>query len=162
MKVKQIIITIILISVFCLVPIRVSAMNVLNNDSKYIYILKKVSPEDELIMQDKKASPNPPTTTTTTTTDAERAELVSEYNVCDGDLKNFIDDYWKIFLIVSPGLLIMMISIDFFKAIMSSDEDLIKKAANNAIKRTAAMIILLMLPYILRTLFGWAGLDFCL
>ena len=56
----------------------------------------------------------------------------------------------------------MMISIDFFKAIMSSDEDLIKKAANNAIKRTAAMIILLMLPYILRTLFGWAGLDFCL
>ena len=55
MKVKQIIITIILISVFCLAPIRVSAMNVLNNDSKYIYILKKVSPEDELIMQDKKA-----------------------------------------------------------------------------------------------------------
>ena len=124
-----------------------------------IYILKKVSPEDELIMQDKKARTNP---STTTTTDAERAELVSEYNVCDGDLKNFIDDYWKIFLIVSPGLLIMMISIDFFKAIMSSDEDLIKKAANNAIKRTAAMIILLMLPYILRTLFGWAGLDFCL
>ena len=43
MKVKQIIITIILISVFCLVPIRVSAMNVLNNDSKYIYIKKSIT-----------------------------------------------------------------------------------------------------------------------
>lgn len=104
------------------------------------------------------------TTTNKKLSESEVDDLVKKNNLCEdgGDIKKFIDEYWGIILILAPGLLIMMLSIDFFKAIMSSDDDLLKKASNNAVKRTAAMILLMMLPYILRTLFGWAGFEFCL
>ena len=139
MKAKGLIVTLVLMCLLCIVPVRVQALNNVSNNN-YTYIL---------------ADP--------TTTASSSDELVKKYNVCEeNDIKNFVDTYWKVLVIAAPGLLIMMISIDFFKAVMSSDEDLIKKASTNAIKRTAAMIILLMLPYILRMIFSWAGLDFCL
>ena len=39
---------------------------------------------------------------------------------------------------------------------------LIKKSANDAFKRTIAFIILLFLPFIINTIFGWFGLPLCL
>ena len=139
MRIKSLIIMLFLACLFCVIPVKVKALDNLNNNS-YAYIL---------------ADP----TTTASGSDG----LVKKYNVCEEhDIKDFIDSYWKVLVIAAPGLLIMMISIDFFKAVMSSDEDLIKKASTNAIKITAAMIILLLLPYILRMIFGWAGFDFCL
>ena len=64
-------------------------------------------------------------------------------------------------MIFAPALAILMISVDFFKAITSSDADLLKKAASSALKRTLAFILLLFLPFILNTLFGWFGLEIC-
>ena len=143
MRLKGLIITLALLCLLCITPIKVNALESVSN-SNYAYILAD------------------PTTTTVNNSNTSPSATEDGVEICDDDIRRFIDDYWKIFVISAPGLLIMMISIDFFKAVMSSDEDLIKKASNNAIKRTAATIILLMLPYILRMIFGWAGLDICL
>lgn len=82
-------------------------------------------------------------------------------DICDTTLTDFIKSYWKIIMIFAPALAILMISVDFFKAITSSDADLLKKAASSALKRTLAFILLLFLPFILNTLFGWFGLEIC-
>lgn len=103
-------------------------------------------------------------TTTTTMSDEEVKKYIGDNsNICsDKTIMDEIHNYWGIVMIAIPGLLIMMVSIDFFRAIMSSDDDLIKKASTNAIKRTAAAVILFMLPFILDTLFNWFGIKLCL
>ncbi len=80
---------------------------------------------------------------------------------CDDSLKAFINKIWKYVIIIAPILLLVMITVDFFKALFSSDQDLIKKAVNNTIKRTIAALILLALPLILSTLLGFFGIGFC-
>lgn len=80
----------------------------------------------------------------------------------DSSLKKFFDNLWKAVGIITPPLLILMCSIDFFKAITSADADKLKKASNNALKRTLAFVILMLLPFILTTVFGWIGLRLCL
>lgn len=81
---------------------------------------------------------------------------------CDGDLKDLINKYWKWVTILSPIALMILIIFDFIKAIVSSNEDQLKKSAQNALKRTIAVIVLLLLPFILETILGWFGLELCL
>lgn len=81
---------------------------------------------------------------------------------CDTSLADFIHKYWKYFVIFAPILLMVMITMDFFKATFSSDQDLIKKATNNAIKRVIATVLLLCLPLILSTILGFFGLELCI
>lgn len=81
---------------------------------------------------------------------------------CDNSLSDFIGKYWKYFIIATPILLMVMITMDFFKALFSSDQDLIKKASNNAIKRVIAAILLLFLPLIISTILGFFGLELCI
>ena len=105
------------------------------------------------------------TTTSSYISDKEVKKIVPTNNsICEkgNELKSFFDEYWKIIVIISPAFVILMTSIDFFKAITSSDAERIKKSANEAFKRTLAFIILLFLPFILNTIFGWFGLPLCL
>lgn len=105
------------------------------------------------------------TTTSSYISDDEVKKIVKTNNSICGDnskLRKFFNEYWKIIVIVLPALVILMTSIDFFKAITSSDADRIKKSANDAFKRTLAFILLLFLPFILNTVFGWFGLPLCL
>ena len=105
------------------------------------------------------------TTTSSYISDDEVKKIVKTDNsMCGADskLREFFNEYWKIIVIVAPALVILMTSIDFFKAITSSDADRIKKSANDAFKRTLAFVLLLFLPFILNTIFGWFGLSLCL
>lgn len=80
---------------------------------------------------------------------------------CD-TIGELFDEYWPYVMVIVPILLIIMMTIDFFKAMSSSDADAIKKAGTNALKRTIAVVILLALPALLNMLFNMLGLDFCL
>lgn len=86
----------------------------------------------------------------------------SQKLICDPDIQNFVKYAWKYALILAPILLIVMITVDFSKAIMSSNEDLLKKASSNAIKRTIATLLLLCLPLLLSTILDFFGLELCM
>lgn len=81
---------------------------------------------------------------------------------CDDSLKSFISEIWKYFVIFGPILLIVMVSLDFFKALFSSDSDMLTKAGSNTVKRTISAIILLLLPLIIETILGFFGLELCI
>lgn len=151
-------ITIFLMLIICLAvlfPVRISAKNSFDNNS---YILAN----------SKTTAKNSTTTSSTTSeyiakSDVEKIVGTNSAICQEGSsLKAFFDQYWKIIVIVSPALVILMTSIDFFKAITSSDAERIKKSANDAFKRALAFVLLLFLPFIINTVFGWFGLDLCL
>lgn len=77
------------------------------------------------------------------------------------EVSGLIHDYWKYVMVIVPILLIVMITIDFFKALAKGDSDSIKKAGNNTIKRAIAVVVLLALPALLGLIFSWVGLDLC-
>ena len=78
---------------------------------------------------------------------------------CDDTIEDTIKHYWKYVIILAPILLIVMCTIDFMKAVMSSDSDAIQKSGTNALKRTIAMFLLLLLPTILIIIFKWFGIE---
>lgn len=145
---KKIIVFLMLIICFIAVtPVKAKSINSFDND---IYVLKN----------NKKIK-----TTSSYISDEEVKKLVpTDNSMCEkkSKLRNFFDEYWRIIMICSPALVILMTILDFFKAITSSDSERIKKSANDAFKRTIAFIILLFLPFIINTIFGWFGLPLCL
>lgn len=92
----------------------------------------------------------------------ENGNIISQKITCSNDLKGFINKIWKYFIIFGPILLIIMSTLDFFKAVFSSEPDMLNKAASNTVKRTLATIILLMLPLLLSTILDFFGLKLCL
>lgn len=133
MRVKLIILFISSLCLFALTPNKVSAANYKSYGSNF-YVL-----EDE------------------TTT----SSVLGTEEVCDDTLKEFIQKYWKMIMIFSPALVILMTMIDFFKAIIASDSDAIKKAANSTFKRTLAFVFLMFLPLIIETVSSWFGIGVC-
>ena len=133
MRAKLIILFISLLCLFALTPNKVSAANYKSYGSNF-YVL-----EDE------------------TTT----SSVLGTEEVCDDTLKEFIQKYWKMIMIFSPALVILMTMIDFFKAIIASDSDAIKKAANSTIKRTLAFVFLMFIPLIIETVSSWFGIGVC-
>lgn len=85
----------------------------------------------------------------------------STENACNS-VNALFDYFWPYVMIIIPVALIILIAIDFFKAMASNDNDSIKKAGTNTVKRTIAAIMLLALPVIVRFIFELVGLDFCL
>lgn len=95
--------------------------------------------------------------TTTTTTKASEMK-----DVCDKNFREkFLHKYWRWIMFLTPILLIVMITIDFIKAMANNDADAIKKSSTDAIKRVIAGVILLALPMLLKIIFGWFGMEFC-
>lgn len=80
-------------------------------------------------------------------------------DLCDDGIMSLIDKYWSWIMFLAPLLLLVMMTIDFLKAMAANDADAIKKSSNNAIKRTIATLVLLALPWILRTIFAMFGID---
>lgn len=78
------------------------------------------------------------------------------------DVSDIIHDYWSYVMVIVPILLIVMMVLDFFKAIGSNDADAIKKAGTNSVKRTLAAVILLALPVLLSFIFDLFGLPLCI
>lgn len=73
--------------------------------------------------------------------------------------KSFVSEYWSYVMIFAPILLIVLISIDFFKAMASNDADAIKKSVNNTVKRVIAAVVLLALPALLSMIFDLFGIE---
>ncbi len=72
------------------------------------------------------------------------------------------DEYWPIVMVITPILLIVMITIDFFKAMASGDADALRKSGTNTVKRTIAAVVLLALPNLVRIVFDLFGIEICL
>lgn len=80
---------------------------------------------------------------------------------CDQGLTKFIHDFWKWVLILTPALLMVMCTIDFIRALTSSDADALKKAGTNTVKRVVAILLLICLPVILNAALNLMGIEFC-
>lgn len=91
----------------------------------------------------------------------ESGEIINSSATSCTEVSGLIHDYWKYVMIIVPILLIVMITIDFFKALAKGDSDSIKKAGNNTIKRAISAVVLLALPALLGLIFSWFGLDLC-
>ncbi len=74
-------------------------------------------------------------------------------------VKSFVREYWSYVMVFVPILLIILMSIDFFKAMASNDADAIKKTVNNTVKRVIAAVILLALPALLSMIFDLFGIE---
>lgn len=97
----------------------------------------------------------------TTTTSGSSMPDLSPTNIisCDDELRQTVRNYWKYITLLAPILLIVMGSVDFIKAVMSSNQDAIKKSSSAALKRAIATILLIYLPLLLRVIFTWFGLE---
>lgn len=146
MREKVLNIVLCLISVLIIMPSNVKAMEKSFVHNNGLYILR---------LDDDVNNRNGMTTSNTN-----KSRLKSD--MCSDELREMFNNAWKIIMIFSPALLILMTSIDFFKAITSGDSDKLKKSSGNALKRTLAFVLLVMLKFILSTVFGWIGLDLCL
>lgn len=89
-------------------------------------------------------------------------EIVNSSSTSCTEVSDLIHDYWKYVMVIVPILLIVMMTIDFFKALAKGDSDSIKKAGNNTVKRTIAAVVLLALPALLGLIFSWFGLELCI
>jgi len=87
---------------------------------------------------------------------------ITTSNICKegkDSLADLINEYWGYVMVGAPILLIVMMIIDFLKAITGNDSDALKKSGNNAIKRVLATVILLMLPLVVSTVFKLFGIG---
>lgn len=100
-------------------------------------------------------------------TESELEGISQDLNITTGEkltcvtIDDLISKYWSWVMILTPICTIVLITIDFVKPVISSDGDALKKAGNNALKRTIALVILLMLPIITNTIFGLFGIETC-
>lgn len=99
-------------------------------------------------------------TTTKTTTTTKKNTAVTGGASCT-DVRDLIHEYWSYVMVLVPILLIVMITLDFFKALAKGDSDSIKKAGSDAVKRTVAAVVLLALPALLGVIFNLVGLPLC-
>lgn len=88
-------------------------------------------------------------------------EIINSSATSCTEVSDLIHDYWKYVMVIVPILLIVMMTLDFFKAVGKGDSDSIKKAGNNTIKRAISAVVLLALPALLGLIFSWFGLDLC-
>lgn len=104
--------------------------------------------------------------TVTTTTTTKKTRTTKKNTAVTGgagctDVRDLIHEYWSDVMVLVPILLIVMITLDFFKALAKGDSDSIKKAGSNAVKRTVAAVVLLALPALLGVIFNLVGLPLC-
>lgn len=77
----------------------------------------------------------------------------------EDSLTDLIYKYWGYVMVAAPCLLMVMVVVDFLKAITGNDADALKKSGNNAIKRVIATVLLLMVPLIVRIVFKLVGIE---
>ena len=78
------------------------------------------------------------------------------------DIASLINKYWKYIMVLAPVALILLVTVDFTKAIIGSDADALKKASKAAVNRTIAVVALCMLPFILGMILSWFDLELCI
>ena len=85
------------------------------------------------------------------------------YKTCsallDDDLEKVLKWALAVVRIGAPIVLIVMITIDFGQAVISNDQDAVKKATSKAIKRIIAALALFFIPYIVELLLDMIGIT---
>ena len=80
------------------------------------------------------------------------------YDDCDNELsskaKEIADTGMRFFYIIAPFLLVLFGSLDFFKAMASSDPSQVKKSQNNFYKRIIAFVLLYLTPLFVKSIFS--------
>lgn len=80
----------------------------------------------------------------------------------DDDLQLIIKKVLQWTQILAPIILIVMSSVDFGQAVISQDQDAMKKATSKVLKRFIAAVALFFIPFLVKTIMGWAGFfDTC-
>ena len=80
----------------------------------------------------------------------------------DSDLQLIIEKGLTWIQIIAPIILIILTSIDFGQAVISQDQDAMKKATSKVVKRFIAAIALFFIPTLVKVIMGWAGFfDTC-
>lgn len=69
----------------------------------------------------------------------------------------FIRKLVNVLFIITPSILILLLTIDFAKAVISNDENKIKEVRKMAIKRIVFATILFFVPLIVKSVFGLIG-----
>lgn len=136
-------------------------------DTKKIRASANTKREDETTTKTYKAgeddSVNNPASQAKLSTNQKEYDPSNGATTCSNlSVKDLIDEYWRIVVMILPAALILLTSVDFLKAIVSGNDDQIKKSSNAALKRTLAAVVLLMLPYFLSLLLGWFGIELCI
>lgn len=98
--------------------------------------------------------------TPTTVKSNSTGTTIAQKQDCDS-FRDLIHKYWTWIIVLAPILTIVVIAIDLLGAIISNDAEKLNKVGKNSIKRMAALVILLFLPFILEIIFGWFNFGFC-
>jgi hypothetical protein len=95
------------------------------------------------------------------TTKINYLEDKGNYANCDGlltsDAVDMIREILGYFRIIAPILLILFVAIDFGTAIISNDNDALKKAQSKFVSRSIATAALFFVPTIVRAILGLDG-----
>lgn len=76
-------------------------------------------------------------------------------SLIDENLKAVIQLVLKWVRIIAPILLIILMSVDFGQAVISQDQDAMKKATSKAVKRAIAAIALFFVPLLVSVMINW-------
>ena len=176
---KTIIFIMLILCLTAFFPVEVNAVNNYSGDNVYILAktTKKTKTNKKTTKKTKKANKkttkktkaNKKTTKKKTVAgDSDNSDDSSDQTnpaVTGGasctDVRDLIHEYWSYVMVLVPILLIVMITLDFFKALAKGDSDSIKKAGSDAVKRTVAAVVLLALPALLGVIFNLVGLPLC-
>lgn len=89
--------------------------------------------------------------------------LAGDGAVCGGwitqDALDMIQEILNYFRIFAPILLIVFVALDFGKAVISQDNDALKKAQSKVISRAIATILLFFVPTITRAILNLDGVK---
>lgn len=89
--------------------------------------------------------------------------LAGDEAVCGGwitqDALDMIQEILNYFRIFGPILLIVFVALDFGKAVISQDNDALKKAQSKVISRAIATILLFFVPTITRAILNLDGVK---
>ena len=81
-------------------------------------------------------------------------------SVFDSSLKKITNKYLKIFYILAPFLLIIFGSVDLFKILAMTSNEMAKKAKNNLIKRVVAFVLLYLSPTLVNFIISFNQSDY--
>jgi hypothetical protein len=73
-----------------------------------------------------------------------------------GKTYNILKEVFQIMMMAGPILLIIFGIVDFSKASLASDEQALKKAGSNFVKRSIAAVLLFLIPFIINIIIGIA------
>ena len=80
-------------------------------------------------------------------------------SLLDDDLQKVLKWALAVVRIGAPIILIVMITVDFGQAVISQDQEAVKKATSKAVKRVIAAIALFFIPYIVELLLDMIGIT---